>query len=353
MDSKECFYRHFQASVNTIQEQINRLADCSAVGGERQDATERIMASISRLSNEVADASEYIPAYDLRTYSQTIKALSEQLNSVVSKWAPRNRFQFKSRASAPFSTTSKHDFRRLGRAQENPTATVSDATSEQRDAVGGLPSEKNYNEEIGRQRGSDNRRPSFSSATDITISDHAGLHIILPSTASRAASAGSLTKLRGCIVDMSGPTTGGALFVSLTVRDVEKSLIVAGRVSGSAHITGVKDSIVVVAARQVRIHECTNVDFYLHCKSHPIIEDCSGLRFAPLPATYATEQEPAEQNQWDKVDDFKWLKAEHSPNWSILPETERLPEDTWRRIAPGLPGMNVNDVLKRVGIEVK
>lgn len=29
------------------------------------------------------------------------------------------------------------------------------------------------------------------------------------------------------------------------------------------------------------------------------------------------------KNQWDQIDDFKWLKAEKSPNWSIISEEER------------------------------
>ena len=71
-------------------------------------------------------------------------------------------------------------------------------------------------------------------------------------------------------------------------------------------------------------------DFYVHANSHPIIEHCSSLRFAPYP-TLPTHLAPAleaaglrtEHNQWDCVDDFDWLKASHSPNWSELPEGER------------------------------
>lgn len=50
------------------------------------------------------------------------------------------------------------------------------------------------------------------------------------------------------------------------------------------------------------------------------------------------------------MDDFKWLKAEKSPNWSILPEEERLPEDVWTKCVPGEPGKDLGDILKRVGI---
>jgi hypothetical protein len=56
------------------------------------------------------------------------------------------------------------------------------------------------------------------------------------------------------------------------------------------------------------------------------------------------------QNQWNQVDDFKWLKAEHSPNWSIIPEEQRLNEDTWATV-PGGPGVGLEDILKVVGIK--
>lgn len=148
---------------------------------------------------------------------------------------------------------------------------------------------KNYNEELSRPS-SGIRKPSFSAARDIAISDHTGLHIILPPSAARATTAGRLTGLKRCIVDMSVPTLGksAAPFASLSLRDIDGCLIIAGRVSGATHITGVRNSVVVVAAGQVRIHECRNVDFYLWCGSHPIIEDCVGVRFAPIPEVYVS-----------------------------------------------------------------
>ncbi|KAL9101727.1 MAG: hypothetical protein Q9163_003049 [Psora crenata] len=40
-------------------------------------------------------------------------------------------------------------------------------------------------------------------------------------------------------------------------------------------------------------------------------------------------------NLWDQVDDFKWLKAGHSPNWEVLqPDDERaIKDDAWDAIA--------------------
>ena len=53
-----------------LQEQMDRLADTSLVGGERADATDHCLAGIARLSNEVKDAASYIPTYDQRIYAE-------------------------------------------------------------------------------------------------------------------------------------------------------------------------------------------------------------------------------------------------------------------------------------------
>lgn len=49
---------------------MSQLKHLALIGGERQDAIDHCLAGISRLSNEVADASGFLPAYDQRTYGQ-------------------------------------------------------------------------------------------------------------------------------------------------------------------------------------------------------------------------------------------------------------------------------------------
>lgn len=348
MDPKERFYKQFQGSITALQDDVSLLGSVASTGGERQDAIETILAGISRLSNEVSDASDYVPAYDQRLYSQALKALTDQLNEETSKLAPKSRFQFKSRGQNTSLSRAKDDARLMqNRPDEIPSAPIQGEV----DSLGALPTfSKNYNEEMARAGGSGIRKPSFSTARDIAISGQTGLHIILPSTAARATSSGSLTDLKGCIVDMSVPTANGAPFASLALKNIDNSLIIAGHVDGPVHITGIRNSILVVAARQVRIHECENVDIYLHCTSHPIIEDCSGMGFAPIPSCFMSQNKAPAKNQWDQVDDFKWLKAEHSPNWKVLPEGERIVEDIWKNSVPGGPGVHVDDILKKVGV---
>jgi hypothetical protein len=115
--------------------------------------------------------------------------------------------------------------------------------------------------------------------------------------------------------------------------------------------------VLVLNARQVRMHECVGVTVYLWCGSHPIIEGCSGVRFAPLPDVYqpAGGQEGREgpENQWDQVDDFNWLKAEASPNWERLSSGEGgsvIPADFWTETVRGGPLLSTEDILRKAGI---
>lgn len=63
-----------------------------------------------------------------------------------------------------------------------------------------------------------------------------------------------------------------------------------------------------------------------------------------------TEAEQATENQWNQVDDFKWLKAGHSPNWTILSDSQILDEKVWKDIVPGKPDENVTDTLRAIGL---
>ncbi|RYP68862.1 hypothetical protein DL769_005421 [Monosporascus sp. CRB-8-3] len=356
-DPNERFFRHFQAELTketVIQDQIDDLAALSPVNGERQMCTDTILAGISRLNNEVIDAGDYIPAYDQRAYSQAIKALTEKLNETTGKFKPKSRFQFKPRTQNATAQAGAADPRSQAPSQQQSSASPSVAAADDKgkNAASSQPASKDYNAELRDPAAAETgriRKPSFSQARSIALEGHEVLHIALPTSA--AKSSASVTDLDRCVVDMSAPTVEGARpFAGLALRNVRRSLVVAGRVDGPAHVTGVEGSVVVVAARQVRMHDCRDVDIYLHCASHPIIEDCSGVRFAPIPAAYLPEELSGAPNQWDQVDDFKWLKSEPSPNWSVLPEGERISDAQWRDAVGGDPSRDVDDILREFGI---
>lgn len=132
------------------------------------------------------------------------------------------------------------------------------------------------------------RRPTFPASSSVTVDDHHDLHIMLPASASSETVPASITSLRHCVVNMSIPTTNGKPYASLTVKNVEESLLICGQVNGPAHITEVEHSVLLVSCHQFRMHDCTDVDVYLSCSSNPIIEDCKNIRFARIPKVYVS-----------------------------------------------------------------
>lgn len=324
------------------------------------------MAEIARLSNEVKDASSSIPAYDKRTYSDAIKALSKKLQDARAKVAPRQKFAFKSAFTTRKneSAISLNDAAVLAdqKRRDAPgyTSDVSgnssfintpyddSPSSEQANTVSSLPQNEDFQSTSMAQAA--RLRMSFSQSTSVSINNHANQHIILPASAAHATSSGTLSNLQRCVVDMSSPTATGQPFATLTLKNIDQSLIICGHVSGAAHLTNITNSVIIVASRQFRMHESKACDIYLHASGRPIIEDCSGVQFAPLPEEFLKDADRTVPNQWHEVDDFKWLRAEPSPNWGILDDSKRVKEEVWRDVVPGGPGLSTEDVLRASGV---
>ncbi|KAG2413754.1 hypothetical protein HFD88_002943 [Aspergillus terreus] len=373
---KERFFRYFQHEITALQEQMDRLADTSLVGGERTDATDHCLAGIARLSNEVKDAASYIPTYDQRIYAEAIKALQDKLSETRAAVEPRPKFSFKTKKNA--SAVSLADAAQLaveGR-RRIPGYSSPGASSSVSSSAGQTP---NYPStplnEPDRQLqpraeiaptsipemefGNSSEKPSgeisnpfaATSVSSVSVNNHYGLHIMLPASGSTATVPASITSLRHCVVDMSIPTADGKPYASLAVKGVKESLLVCGQIDGPAHITGVEHSIIVVTCRQFRMHNCADVDVYLSSSSNPIIEDCTNIRFGRIPRVYALDHDcPDSQDRWNQVEDFKWIKPEPSPNWSLISQEDAVPEQVWAEIVPGGPGWSLDDILRAINI---
>ena len=120
------------------------------------------------------------------------------------------------------------------------------------------------------------------SPESLTITAQSDTHLLLPSTATLSTC--TITNITSSIVDLSPPSRNSQALAGLTLKNIISSLIICGRVSGAIHVTGLKNTVIVVTCRQFRMHECTDCVVYLRVSSRPIIEDCEGERFAPLPS---------------------------------------------------------------------
>jgi len=76
--------------------------------------------------------------------------------------------------------------------------------------------------------------------------------------------------------------------------------------------------------------------------SRPIIEDCTGIRFAPIPVQFARASFGEAKNMFDQVDDFKWLRAEHSPNWNVMSVNEQIRDDVWNTVLESIDQLDTS-----------
>ncbi|KAK2778118.1 hypothetical protein FQN52_002878 [Onygenales sp. PD_12] len=369
ISANERFFRYFQHEITALQEQMDRLGDTAMIGGERSDAVDHCLAGIARLSSEVKDASASIPSYDQRIYADAIKALQDKLADVKASFAPRSKFAFKTARKNPsaISLADAAEIAAQGRRH------IPGYQSHEHSVQSSAAQSPIYSPSLAPERPlSQNQKSSTTETTEgfkdalkrdpnnpentarlhsVSLDSRTGAHIVLPASTSHAALPLSMTSLRHCVVDMSIPTTNSRPFAGLSIKGVTESLLVCGQVNGPAHITEVKQSVIVVTCHQFRMHDCVDVDVYLSCSSKPIIEDCSNIRFGKIPDAFA--QDPSCRNRtnlWDQVEDFKWIKAEQSPNWKLMDESDAIPENVWTDTVPGGPGVSVDAILKATSV---
>jgi hypothetical protein len=294
--------------------------------------------------------------------SQALKALSELLDEMRAQLQPKSRFAFKAIRKND-SAISLRDAAELisnekARLNKDESSGGLSSLGPQGPPIPNLDVHTNPGAIEGASSsivtvdqsdlGSDVRKPSLAGFDSVQLSNHSNLHIILPSSASHATSSGSVTHINKCIIDMSVPTATGEPFAGLALKNISESLLVCGKIKGPVHATSIENSTLVIASRQLRMHQCKNIDVYLFCSSRPIIEDCQDVRFAPLPDNYASliEGESAQENLWDRVDDFNWLKEVHSPNWRTLAPEGRVQDQVWKAVQEGNQ-MGLDELLKK------
>ncbi|KAJ2713252.1 hypothetical protein H4R19_002344 [Coemansia spiralis] len=124
-----------------------------------------------------------------------------------------------------------------------------------------------------------------------------------------------LRDVRNCVVDLR--RASGALR-ALNCHGIENTIILCGVLAGSVTIRGAVRCLMVLGAHQLRFENSHNVDAYVFCSSHPIIEKSSAMRFAQYPPElHPGPVDPKPNNMYDQVHDFNWLRRQPSPNWSL------------------------------------
>ncbi|KAH0936293.1 hypothetical protein HID58_013410, partial [Brassica napus] len=275
-ESTSSFLSQFADSKRSIE---SRIADLRLASSSEDSS--KIKSDLAEL---VAANSYFLPSYEVRSSLRSASDLKQSLDALSAALLPKKKFSFKSKQSSAAAAATKIQKRDL---VSPPTNVVV------RDSPG-------FRNKRGETLSKSFR--SSSSIGEFTLSD-----------------------LDSCRVHLTG--TVNALFI----HRLRNCSVYTGPVLGSILIDDVDDCVLVAASHQIRIHRAKRSDFYLRVRSRPIIEDSNGVRFGPYCLGYGGIEEDLktagleeDTESWANVDDFLWLRALHSPNWSILPQEERL-----------------------------
>lgn len=279
---------YFSVAFNAERASIDELLS-GCRGAERAVAAERLEEASSRtlqLQKFLNDSVMFLTSYGLRTAQASLRQLQSSVADTREECLPQKKFGFRAR--------TKVADKALAAAPDTPSPAAAS--------------------------------PVQAAATPEVcgFSNMDGAH--LTKTAEEIQKRDVLlSHLTNCRVRLFGsPST-------LHLKRIHGCEILCGPVSSSVFVDQCTNSTLAFPCQQLRTHTTTDTRVYLHVTSRAIVEDCSGVSFAPFSWSYPGLEEDfavsgldRERNNWDQVDDFNWLAAgTPSPNWTVMPEADR------------------------------
>ncbi|KAL3819620.1 hypothetical protein ACJIZ3_005525 [Penstemon smallii] len=282
-ENTQSFLSQFSQSKLSIESHISQISQHT--NPTHKPDLEPISLEISTLEKLVAENSYFLPPFEVRACLTTIALLKQSLDDIT----PKKKFSFKNKTSKKTTTV----------AQNQPVICNNEEKANAGYEKQGFGFRDRENEVLTKEF---NRSEPEGQNGEFTLSGLRGCEI----------------RLKGCLR-------------SLFIDRLANCKVYVGAVMGSVLIEGAEGCVFILASHQIRIHNAKYCDFYLRVRSRPIIEDSCGVRFAPYCLSYeGLERDLEEANlgeetgNWMNVDDFRWLRAVQSPNWSVLPENERI-----------------------------
>lgn len=146
-----------------------------------------------------------------------------------------------------------------------------------------------------------------------------------------------LQEVRSCIINL----TSCSRVASINASDVKDSIVIASKPSGSSLLTSFHHCIVLTESSQLRIHNCTDVRFFISPATCVILEDSRDIVFSPLLildqiSSLGMAHPDADIDDFNlNIKDLNWLKIGQSPNWKITLQAPSIP--SWEELLGSLP----------------
>ena len=300
------FEEFFALELRAVRDTMEQVMALEASNAETPKLFDWWHEQLTELHNVVSGAASFLPTQLRQRFGKSIADSEARLREERERLTPKKKFGFKNRSKVG------------GKAAQAAQAAQAAAPAADKPIGGAVPT--------GDGVGSLTKVDTFQAPAGCQgFRSQSGVTLIRPASESMAGDF-ALEDLNDCEVRLLSQSS------ALWIRGLKRCTLFALPVKGSIYVTACEDCTLYLGSRQLRMHTSTRCDFYVHTSSHPIIEHCSALRFAPYPplppdlaTSYVTAGLQPDHNQWSLVDDFDWLKATHSPNWAELPEVERKP----------------------------
>ncbi|KAK0223850.1 TBCC-domain-containing protein [Armillaria fumosa] len=270
------FSSGFSKASTDLQNRISASKEASSISN---DTVVELSAHFTKLTKDLADAVGSLPAYDQKGYENQLKSIEAELESLRKTSKPVSRFSFKKRQAT---------------SRPLPTAPVTAQPSSQ--------------------------EPSSSQASILSFSSRSN-EILTVDLSDVCARDVTLSDLANCVVNFIAPSK--LTISAVHAQNLRNVVLLLPMIQSSIMLHDLENCVVVVGCHQFRMHTSRSVDVYLSIPSHPVIENCSGIRFAGYPSALRRETQVAESRH-ASVQDFSHIKATPSPNWTLLPE-DQLP----------------------------
>lgn len=278
----------FYAEFNDHKARVLALVNGGSLASVRADA----LAQLRALQDRTKAMAPTLPAHDRQAYAQELDALFALLDSKAALKAKKpERFKFSKKSLAAAKTQQE-------------------ASAQERS-------------DLDAKRAADATEQSTAAVQNANKYDITDVHGQLVQTAAPGTTNLFVTNVRDSVLLLTPETD----YATAKIHGCTNCLILVDAVTGPIYLTGLTGCVVVAACHQFRIHTSTNTDLFLSVGSgQPIIEHCSGLRFAQFPG-FPTDKAKTRE-RWTAVDDFNWLDTHTpSPNWAPLLEAEDYAAD--------------------------
>ena len=296
------FWKTFNEQTSTAQVELTELSLLDLPSFKQK---------IVDLQSFATESTRILPPYDIKRTQEILNELSKVTQVKEEELKPKKKFSFKNRNKAPVAS--------------KPVAEVLIHDTDKKTDVGKSDSKESVDE-----------------STCFNVADKTNEEITLTKESiGFVPGNGSIRSLliKGC---KNTTIVARCVLGSVRVEECDNCQIFLGPVSTSIYLDENNSCTMFLASHQLRIHRSINCSLYVRVNSHPIIEDCKGLLFAPYAVQYDAlskhldEASLTEAKCWDNVVDFRWHRSTQSPNWSILAEEGRVMRKVVREVGANI-----------------